>query len=102
MLLDVGCGPGSLTLPLAPHVAQAIGVDADPGRPAAADRLARAQRLPNTRWRLLPAAGGGGHRTGAHLPGPRPRAGRGILPAAAARDGRSSERVRDADRDVWR
>src|SRR5947209_6469738 len=28
-LLDVGCGPGSLTLLLAPHFEQAIGVDAD-------------------------------------------------------------------------
>jgi 2-polyprenyl-3-methyl-5-hydroxy-6-metoxy-1,4-benzoquinol methylase len=26
-LLDVGCGPGSLTLLLAPHVAHATGVD---------------------------------------------------------------------------
>jgi SAM-dependent methyltransferase len=47
-LLDVGCGPGSLTLLLAPHVAEAIGVDAD------ADMLAEAARLaiplPNVRW----------------------------------------------------
>ncbi|MDA8291792.1 MAG: hypothetical protein M0Z33_08960 [Actinomycetota bacterium] len=27
-LLDVGCGPGSLTLLLAPHFAEAIGIDA--------------------------------------------------------------------------
>ncbi|HEV3361011.1 MAG TPA: class I SAM-dependent methyltransferase [Pseudonocardiaceae bacterium] len=30
-LLDVGCGPGSLTLLLARHFAQAVGVDADQG-----------------------------------------------------------------------
>jgi ubiquinone/menaquinone biosynthesis C-methylase UbiE len=29
VLLDVGCGPGSLTLLLAPYVSEAIGVDAD-------------------------------------------------------------------------
>ena len=28
-LLDVGCGPGSLTLLLAPFVATAVGIDAD-------------------------------------------------------------------------
>ncbi len=30
-LLDVGCGPGSLTLMLAPLFAEAVGIDADPG-----------------------------------------------------------------------
>lgn len=30
-LLDVGCGPGSLTVPLAPVFAEAVGVDADAG-----------------------------------------------------------------------
>jgi cyclopropane fatty-acyl-phospholipid synthase-like methyltransferase len=39
VLLDVGCGPGSLTLLLAPHVAEAIGIDAD------ADMLIEASRL---------------------------------------------------------
>lgn len=38
-LLDVGCGPGSLTLLLAPHFAEAIGIDAD------ADMLTEAARL---------------------------------------------------------
>jgi len=32
-LLDVGCGPGSLTLLLAPLFGEAIGVDADPDMP---------------------------------------------------------------------
>ena len=54
-LLDVGCGPGSLTLLLAPHVAQAIGVDADPDMLAEAARLAREQDLTNTTWRNLRA-----------------------------------------------
>jgi precorrin-6B methylase 2 len=47
-LLDVGCGPGSLTLLLAPHVAEAIGVDADAEMLAEAARPAAA--LQNVRW----------------------------------------------------
>jgi SAM-dependent methyltransferase len=47
-LLDVGCGPGSLTLLLAPHVREALGVDTD------GDMLAEAARLAgepsNVRW----------------------------------------------------
>jgi SAM-dependent methyltransferase len=49
-LLDVGCGPGSLTLLLAPLFEAAVGVDAD------ADMLAEAQRRAGTarvRWRRL-------------------------------------------------
>jgi SAM-dependent methyltransferase len=52
-LLDVGCGPGSLTLLLAPHVAEAIGVDADADMLAEAARLADQQQLPNVTWRHL-------------------------------------------------
>lgn len=54
-LLDVGCGPGSLTLLLAPHVAQGIGVDADGGMLAEADRLAHEQGVRNVVWRQLRA-----------------------------------------------
>lgn len=54
-LLDVGCGPGSLTLLLAPHVAQAIGIDADPDMLVAAERLAHQQQLTNSTWRHLRA-----------------------------------------------
>lgn len=54
-LLDVGCGPGSLTLLLAPHAAQAIGVDADSNMLAEAERPARQQHLTNTTWRHLRA-----------------------------------------------
>ena len=39
-LLDVGCGPGSLTLLLADRFASAVGVDADAGMLAEAERLA--------------------------------------------------------------
>nr|WP_246324877.1 class I SAM-dependent methyltransferase [Petropleomorpha daqingensis] len=52
-LLDVGCGPGSLTLLLAPHVAEAIGVDADGDMLVEAARLGA--RLPNVRWVRLRA-----------------------------------------------
>jgi SAM-dependent methyltransferase len=50
-LLDVGCGPGSLTKLLAPCFAYAIGVDAD------GDMIAEAARPPtaNVEWRKLRA-----------------------------------------------
>lgn len=52
-LLDVGCGPGSLTLLLADRVATAVGVDPDAGMLAEADRLARAAGVGNVGWRQL-------------------------------------------------
>jgi SAM-dependent methyltransferase len=51
-LLDVGCGPGSLTLLLAPHFIEVIGVDADPGMVAEARRRAT---VDNVTWRQLRA-----------------------------------------------
>lgn len=39
-LLDVGCGPGSLTLLLAPFFQSAVGIDADPDMSAEARRAA--------------------------------------------------------------
>lgn len=53
VLLDVGCGPGSLTLLLAPHVAQAWGVDADAAMLAEASRLAAQAQVRNVSWRHL-------------------------------------------------
>ena len=55
VLLDVGCGPGSLTLLLAPHVAEAIGVDADADMLSEASRLALQQQVHNVTWRQLRA-----------------------------------------------
>jgi SAM-dependent methyltransferase len=60
-LLDVGCGPGSLTLLLAPLYAEVVGVDPDPGMLAEA---ARRSTVDNVTWRLaraeeLPADLGG-------------------------------------------
>ena len=54
-LLDVGCGPGSLTLLLAPHFIEAIGVDADGAMLVEAARLAAAQQVHNVGWRHLRA-----------------------------------------------
>ena len=54
-LLDVGCGPGSLTLLLAPLVAEATGIDADAGMIAEAERLAARAGVSNVRWRVMRA-----------------------------------------------
>lgn len=54
-LLDVGCGPGSLTLLLAPYFTEVIGVDADPDMLDEANRLADQQQIRNARWRRLRA-----------------------------------------------
>jgi ubiquinone/menaquinone biosynthesis C-methylase UbiE len=49
-LLDVGCGPGSLTLLLAPRFEHATGVDADPQMLAEGERLALAAGIVNVDW----------------------------------------------------
>jgi SAM-dependent methyltransferase len=54
-LLDVGCGPGSLTMLLAPHFAASVGVDADPDMIAEAQARAREAGLVDIDWRHLPA-----------------------------------------------
>lgn len=54
-LLDVGCGPGSLTLLLAPLVAEAVGIDADSDMIAEAEGLAARAGVRNARWRVLRA-----------------------------------------------
>jgi SAM-dependent methyltransferase len=54
-LLDVGCGPGSIGLMLAPHYAEVVGVDADAAMIAEATRLAKASAVHNTTWRNLRA-----------------------------------------------
>ena len=51
-LLDVGCGPGSLTLLFAPLFEEAVGVDADGGMLEVA---ASRSELTNVRWRQLRA-----------------------------------------------
>jgi SAM-dependent methyltransferase len=54
-LLDVGCGPGSLSLLLAPLFAEVVGVDPDPGMVAEAGREAKRLQVANARWIELPA-----------------------------------------------
>ncbi|MCO6010830.1 class I SAM-dependent methyltransferase [Actinoallomurus purpureus] len=54
-LLDVGCGPGSLTLLLAPMFEAAIGVDADRGMIVQASRRAGETNATNVQWRQLRA-----------------------------------------------
>ncbi|RKN44981.1 class I SAM-dependent methyltransferase [Streptomyces hoynatensis] len=50
-LLDVGCGPGILTVPLAPHFAEVVGVDADEGMIGEARRrAAEAGVAAKARW----------------------------------------------------
>lgn len=49
-LLDIGCGPGSLTLLLADRFAEVVGVDADRDMIAEADRLAAEAGTGNAHW----------------------------------------------------
>jgi SAM-dependent methyltransferase len=54
-LLDVGSGPGSLTLLLAPHFQEVVGVDPDSGMVAEAAKQAAARGIDNARWAVLRA-----------------------------------------------
>jgi SAM-dependent methyltransferase len=54
-LLDVGCGPGSLTLLLAPLFAEAVGVDPDAAMLAEAEREAAHLAVDNAAWTNLRA-----------------------------------------------
>jgi SAM-dependent methyltransferase len=54
-LLDVGCGPGSLTLLLASRFAWAVGIDADPGMIAEAAAQARRAGCARVTWRQMRA-----------------------------------------------
>jgi SAM-dependent methyltransferase len=51
--LDVGCGPGSMTLPLARLVGQIVGIDADEGMIAQARLAADQARIDNVAWRCV-------------------------------------------------
>jgi SAM-dependent methyltransferase len=53
--LDVGCGPGSLTLVLAPMVDHIVGIDADAGMIAEARAQAQRAGVGNATWRRLRA-----------------------------------------------
>jgi len=47
-VLDLGCGPGTVAIPLAPRVREVLAVDPDPEMLAAGERLAAG--LPGVRW----------------------------------------------------
>lgn len=49
-LLDIGCGPGTVTLPLAGVFRQVVGLDADPSMIREARRLANKRGVMNARW----------------------------------------------------
>ncbi|MFI7497943.1 class I SAM-dependent methyltransferase [Streptomyces sp. NPDC049687] len=49
-LLDVGCGPGIVLLPMARFFAEAVGVDPDEDMLAEAERRARRRGVANARW----------------------------------------------------
>jgi 2-polyprenyl-3-methyl-5-hydroxy-6-metoxy-1,4-benzoquinol methylase len=49
-LLDLGCGTGQLTLPLAHHVAEAVGMDPEPELLAEAAGQAQAHSITNVTW----------------------------------------------------
>ncbi|MGV9802888.1 methyltransferase domain-containing protein [Mycobacterium sp. NPDC003449] len=49
-LLDLGCGTGQLTLPLAAHVAEAVGMDPEPDMLAEGSRQAQEAAVTNVRW----------------------------------------------------
>jgi 2-polyprenyl-3-methyl-5-hydroxy-6-metoxy-1,4-benzoquinol methylase len=49
-LLDLGCGTGQLTLPLAEHVAETVGMDPEPEMLAEATQQAQAAHITNVTW----------------------------------------------------
>lgn len=51
-LLDLGCGTGQLTIPLAGHVAEAVGMDPEPEMLTQAARHAQRAQVTNVTWIL--------------------------------------------------
>jgi SAM-dependent methyltransferase len=49
-LLDLGCGTGQLTIPLAPRFAEAVGVDLEPEMVREAERAARQAGIDTIQW----------------------------------------------------
>jgi SAM-dependent methyltransferase len=59
-LLDLGCGTGQLTLPLAGHVGEAVGVDPDPEMLEEAAQRSRETGVTNVTWTQSSSADLGG------------------------------------------
>ena len=51
-VIDVGCGDGRMALGCAPHAAEVVGVDPDPGAIRMARAKAREQGAGNTRFKV--------------------------------------------------
>lgn len=49
-VLDLGCGPGTLTIPLAAVVGEVVAMDPDPGMLDMGRRRAQADGVTNVRW----------------------------------------------------
>jgi SAM-dependent methyltransferase len=90
-LLDVGCGPGSLALLLAPLFEQVVGVDADAGMVAEAEREAARLDVRNAAWLHLRAE---------ELPGDLPRGGFRAVSFAQSFHWMDRERVAAAAREL--
>ncbi len=54
-ILDLGCGPGTLAVPLAGRVGEVVALDREPAMLAQGRRAARAARRTNIRWLNAPA-----------------------------------------------
>ncbi|KAL7272440.1 trans-aconitate methyltransferase 1 [Rhizina undulata] len=55
LLLDLGCGPGTVTRPLSAHFERTIGADTSQGMLATAEELTPSEEYPNVEYKLSPA-----------------------------------------------
>ena len=55
VLVDLGCGPGRVAIPLASHFERVVAVDVEPEMIAVADQAARSRGITNVEWRVARA-----------------------------------------------
>ena len=53
--LDIGCGPGVLTIPLSKYVKEVVAVDVDPGMLKVGEELSKQAGINNIQWLLKSA-----------------------------------------------